>query len=57
MANPNNPQKGAIITVDPIRGVKDIRSIKKMLASRPRDLALFVVVYCPRVFLDTNLAV
>lgn len=43
MANPNHPQKGAIITVDPIRAVKDIRSIKKMLASRPRDLALFVV--------------
>jgi integrase len=43
MANPNHPQKGAIIAVDPIRSVKDIRSIKKMLAGRPRDLALFVI--------------
>lgn len=43
MANPNHPQKGAIITVDPIRETKHIRAIKKLLADKPRDLALFVV--------------
>jgi len=43
MANPNHPKKGDIIAVDPIRGVKDIRAIKKILAEKPRDLALFVV--------------
>lgn len=43
MANPNHPQKGAIITVDPIRETKHIRAIKKILADKPRDLALFVV--------------
>jgi hypothetical protein len=43
MANPNHPKKGDIIAVDPVRAVKDIRSIKKMLADKPRDLALFVV--------------
>jgi integrase len=43
MANPNHPPKGAIIAVDPIRDVKHIRSIKKLLAGKPRDLALFVV--------------
>jgi integrase len=29
--------------VEPIRNVKDIRSIKKLLSESPRDLALFVV--------------
>jgi hypothetical protein len=29
--------------VEPIRSVKDIRSIKKLLCQTPRDLALFVV--------------
>ena len=29
--------------VEPIRSVRDIRSIKKILAASPRDLALFVV--------------
>jgi integrase len=29
--------------VEPIRSVKDIRSIKKLLSKTPRDLALFVV--------------
>ena len=43
MANPNHPPKGAIITVDPIRETKHIRAIKKILADKPRDLALFVV--------------
>lgn len=43
MANPNHPKKGAIIAVDPIRDTKHIRAIKKILADKPRDLALFVV--------------
>lgn len=43
MANPNHPRKGAIITVDPIRDTRHIRAIKKLLADKPRDLALFVV--------------
>lgn len=43
MPNPNHPTKGAIITVDPVRNIKHIRAIKKLLADKPRDLALFVV--------------
>lgn len=41
---PNNrPQKGSIIKVEPIREPKDIRLIKKLLADRPRDLAIFTL--------------
>lgn len=43
MPNTNHPRKGDIIAVDPIREVKHIRAIKKLLAGKPRDLALFVV--------------
>lgn len=39
----NHPVKGSSIRVDPIREPKDIRLIKKILADRPRDLALFVL--------------
>ena len=41
--NPNHPKKGSTIKVGPIRRPKDIETIKKLLASRPRDLALFIV--------------
>lgn len=41
--NPNHPRKGAALKVEPITRLKDIQSIKKVLASKPRDLALFVV--------------
>ena len=42
--NPNNrPQKGSTIKVEPIRELKDIRLIKKLLAGRPRDLAIFTL--------------
>lgn len=41
--NGNHPKKGDVIKVEPIKDLKDIRLIKKMLADRPRDLALFVV--------------
>lgn len=43
MPNPNHPAKGSIIRVDPIRDRKDIATIKRLLADKPRDLALFVV--------------
>lgn len=43
MKNANHPTAGDIIAVEPIRNAKDITTIKKTLADRPRDLALFVV--------------
>ena len=39
----NRPQKGSTIKVEPIRELKDIRLIKKLLGDRPRDLALFTL--------------
>ena len=41
--NQNHPKKGRRIKVEPIRKPKDIRSIKQLLASRPRDHLLFVM--------------
>ncbi len=41
--NPNHPAKGSQIKVGPIKRLKDIRAIKKMLAGKPRDLALFTL--------------
>jgi len=41
--NSNRPQKGSKITVDPIRKVKDIQSISKMLQDSPRNHLLFVM--------------
>jgi len=41
--NGNNPQPGDIITVEPIKDLADIRSIKRLLADRPLYYALFVV--------------
>ena len=43
MRSNNRPQKGSTIKVEPIREPKDIRLIKKLLAERPRDLAIFTV--------------
>lgn len=43
MPNPNHPRKGDIIAVDPIRDIRHIRAIKKLLSDKPRDLALFVM--------------
>ena len=40
---PNNPKKGSVIRVEPIRKLKDIKTIKAMLESKPRDQALFIV--------------
>jgi integrase len=41
--NPNRPQKGSRITVDPIRNEKDIKRIKRLLKKNPRDLLLFAI--------------
>lgn len=41
--NSNHPKLGDSIKVDPIRSLKDIKSVKKLLKDRPRDLALFVI--------------
>lgn len=43
MTNPNHPQKDSQIKVDPIKNLKDINSIKKLLKDNPRDCALFVM--------------
>ncbi len=39
----NQPAKGSRITVGPIRKIEDIRSIAKLLKSKPRDHLLFVM--------------
>jgi integrase len=39
----NRPQKGDVIKVQPITDKKSIQTIKKLLAGKPRDLALFVI--------------
>ncbi len=41
--NTNHPKKGSQIKVEPIRKLKDIKAIKKILAGKPRDLCLFVM--------------
>lgn len=41
--NPNHPEKGDSIRVEPIRKQKDINLIKRLLADKPRDLAIFTV--------------
>ena len=39
----NKPRKGSKIKVEPIKALKDIKAIKKLLADRPRDLRLFTL--------------
>jgi integrase len=41
--NTNRPKKGSHITVDPIRRMKDIQSISKLLSDHPRNHLLFVM--------------
>jgi len=41
--NYNGPKKGSHTTVEPIRRVKDIQAISKMLSDSPRDHLLFVM--------------
>jgi integrase len=43
MQSENHPKKGSTIKVEPIRTVKDIKSIKRLLSENPRDLAIFVL--------------
>ena len=39
----NHPKKGSSIKVEPIRDLKAIRTIKKLLAGHPRNYCLFVL--------------
>lgn len=41
IGNPNHPKKGDRIKVEPIRNIKDIENIKKLISNNPRDLLLF----------------
>ena len=41
--NYNHPKKGSHLTVEPIRKVKDIKLIKKLLSDKPLDLAIFTL--------------
>lgn len=41
--NPNHPQKGSSIKVQPIRRLEDIRAIKRLLSGNLRNLALFTL--------------
>ena len=43
MGNNNQPKKGDITKVEPIRELKDIKNIKKHLSDSPRDLAIFTL--------------
>jgi len=41
--NFNHPEKGSSIKVEPVKELKDIKMIKKILQDKPRDLCLFVL--------------
>ena len=41
--NPNAPKKGSKIKVEPIKKLKDIETIKKLLSDNKRDYCLFTV--------------
>ncbi len=41
--NKNRPAKGSQIKVEPIREIKQIQTIKKLLSENPRDLCLFTL--------------
>ncbi len=43
MKNANHPKKGDRIAVDPIRNMKDIKAIMKILSDKPRDRLLFTI--------------
>ncbi len=43
MNNPNHPKKGSSIKVEPIRNSKDVKAIKSLLSSNPRDFCLFTL--------------
>ena len=41
--NDNHPKKGSSIKVEPIKDLKAIKRIKKLLADKPRDLCIFTL--------------
>ncbi len=41
--NYNHPVKGSTVKVEPIKRIKDIETIKKLLRDRPRDSAIFII--------------
>jgi integrase len=41
--NPNHPKKGSRITVEPIRRLKDVKAISRILSDNLRDLLLFTM--------------
>jgi integrase len=41
--NTNHPKKGDRIAVDPIRKIKDIKAISKLIQDNPRDHLLFIM--------------
>lgn len=41
--NFNRPARGTTTTVSPIKEMKDIKSIKKLLVDNPRNLCLFIL--------------
>ncbi len=41
--NPNHPKKGSTIRVEPIRHLKDIKAIKRLLQDSPRNFCLFTL--------------
>jgi integrase len=41
MKNTNSPKPGSILKTEPIKTLKDVKAIKKLLAGSPRDLCLF----------------
>jgi integrase len=40
-SNPNRPQKGSSTIAEPIKDIKAIKRIKKILADHPRNFAIF----------------
>ena len=41
--NPNHPKKGSRITVEPIRRIRDVKAIAKLLSDNKRDRLLFLI--------------
>lgn len=41
--NGNNPKPGSTIRVEPIKSLRDIKNIKKLLKDEPRNLCLFTI--------------
>jgi len=41
--NVNHPKKGSVIKVEPLKNLKDIETIKRLLYNNPRNHALFVL--------------